>query len=64
VDLAAFAGLDAELRLQSVSGSISCGFPLQISEKRRNRLEGRIGAGTVPLAAKTVSGSIHIAPLD
>lgn len=64
VDLAAFAGLDAELRLQSVSGSISCGFPLQITEKRRNRLEGRIGAGTVPLAAKTVSGSISIAPLD
>ncbi len=64
VNLSAFAGLDAELRLQSLSGSISCGFPLQITEKKRNRLEGRIGTGAVPLTAKTVSGSINLSPLE
>jgi hypothetical protein len=64
VNLSAFAGLDAELRLQSASGSVSCGFPLQITDKRRNRLEGRIGTGAVPLAAKTVSGSISLSPLE
>jgi hypothetical protein len=64
VDVAAFRGLDAQLRLQSVSGSISCGFPVQISEQKRNRLEGRIGAGSVPFSAKTVSGSITLSPLE
>ena len=64
VNLSAFAGLDADLRLQSASGSVSCGFPLQITDKRRNRLEGRIGTGAVPLVAKTVSGSINLSPLE
>lgn len=64
VNLSAFAGLDAELRLQSASGSVSCSFPLQITDKRRNRLEGRIGTGAVPLVAKTVSGSISLSPLE
>jgi hypothetical protein len=64
VNLSAFAGLDAELRLHSTSGSVSCGFPLQITDKRRNRLEGRIGTGAVPLVAKTVSGSINLSPLE
>jgi DUF4097 and DUF4098 domain-containing protein YvlB len=64
VNLAAFAGLDAELRLQSVSGSVSCSFPLQITEQKRSRLTGRIGTGAVPLSAKTVSGSIDLSPLE
>jgi hypothetical protein len=64
VNLSAFAGLDAELRLQSLSGSISCGFPLQLQDKKRNRLEGRIGAGSGRVAAKTVSGSISLSPLE
>jgi Toastrack DUF4097 len=64
VDLSAFAGLDAELRLQSVSGSVSCSFPLQITEQKRSRLAGRIGTGAVPLSVKTVSGSIDLSPLE
>ena len=64
VNLSAFAGLDASIRLQSASGSVSCSFPLQITDKRRNRLEGRVGTGAVPLVAKTVSGSINLSPLD
>jgi len=64
VNLSAFAGLDAELHLRSTSGSVSCGFPMQITEQRRSRLEGRIGTGAVPLSAKTVSGSINLSPLE
>ncbi len=64
VELEAFGSLDAAVRLQSVSGSISCDFPLQITEQRRNRLEGVIGGGVVPLTVKTVSGRIRLARMD
>jgi hypothetical protein len=64
VELKAFAGLDAAVTLQSVSGSISCDFPLQVSEQRRNRLEGTIGGGSVPIQVKTVSGSIRLQRTD
>lgn len=60
VDLQAFPGLDASLRLQSVSGSISCDFPVQIREQKRNRLNGDIGKGSVPFRVQTVSGRIHL----
>jgi hypothetical protein len=60
VDLEAFSGLDAALRLSSLSGSISCDFPVQITEKKEHRLEGRIGRGSAPLSIKTVSGSIRL----
>jgi DUF4097 and DUF4098 domain-containing protein YvlB len=60
IELAAFPGLDASLKLSSVSGSISCDFPVQISEKKEHRLEGRIGQGSSPLYIKTVSGSIRL----
>jgi hypothetical protein len=60
VDLEVFAGLDADLRLQSVSGSISCDFPVEIVEQKRNKLEGTVGEGTVPFEVKTVSGRISI----
>jgi DUF4097 and DUF4098 domain-containing protein YvlB len=60
VELEAFPGMDATLHLSSVSGSISCDFPVQISEKKEHRLEGRIGQGSSSLNIKTVSGSIRI----
>jgi hypothetical protein len=64
VELEAFAALDAAVTLQSVSGSIACDFPLQISEQRRNRLEGTIGGGSVPVSVKTVSGRIRLQRMD
>ncbi len=60
VDLEVFSGLDAALKLQSISGSISCDFPVQISEQRRNKLEGTVGDGSVPFKVKTVSGRITL----
>ena len=37
VDLEVFPELDADLKLQSVSGSISCDFPVQITEQKRKQ---------------------------
>jgi DUF4097 and DUF4098 domain-containing protein YvlB len=61
VSLNAFAGLDAALALHSVSGSVSCDFPLTVSEQKRNRLTGKIGSGSATVDIGTVSGSISIA---
>jgi hypothetical protein len=60
VNLEVFSGLDADLELQSVSGSVSCEFPVQIIEQKRNKLEGTVGDGTVPFEVKTVSGRISL----
>jgi DUF4097 and DUF4098 domain-containing protein YvlB len=60
VDLEVFPELDADLKLQSVSGSISCDFPVQITEQKRNKLEGTVGDGTVPFDVRTVSGRISL----
>lgn len=60
VSLNAFAGLDAALSLHSVSGSVSCDFPVTISEQKRNSIKGRVGNGSANLDVGTVSGSISI----
>jgi hypothetical protein len=61
VSLNAFAALDAALALHSVSGSVSCDFPVTISDQKRNRLNGKIGSGSATVDIGTVSGSISIA---
>ncbi len=60
VTVDAFAGLDATLSLHSLSGHVSCDFPVTISEQRNNRLQGKVGSGAANLDAGTVSGSIAI----
>ncbi|UCF99719.1 MAG: DUF4097 family beta strand repeat protein [Spirochaetaceae bacterium] len=60
VDLEVFSALDADLKLQSVSGSISCDFPVRVIEQKRTKLEGTVGDGTVPFEVKTVSGRISL----
>jgi len=60
VSLNAFAQLDATVTLRSVSGSVSCGFPITISQQKRNRLSGIIGKGSASLDIGTVSGSVTI----
>jgi hypothetical protein len=61
VSVDAFAGLDASLDLRSVSGTVSCDFPVSAVEQRRNRLQGRIGQGSIPVEIRTTSGGISIA---
>ncbi len=60
VSINAFAGLDAALSLHSVSGSVSCAFPVTITDQKRNRLRGTIGSGAASIDIGTVSGSITI----
>jgi DUF4097 and DUF4098 domain-containing protein YvlB len=60
VQVLAFPSLDASVSLSSVSGSVSCGFPITISEQKRNSLKGTIGSGAVPVDISTVSGRISI----
>ena len=60
ISVAAFAGLDAEVSLHSLSGRVSCDFPVTASEQKANRLSGTIGKGSASLDAGTVSGSITI----
>lgn len=60
VTLNAFPGLDAKVSLHSVSGRVSCAFPVTISEQKNNRLEGKIGAGAASVDAGAISGSISI----
>ncbi len=63
VRLKAFEGLDARVTLKSGSGGVASGFPLQVSHRAANRLEGVAGAGTVSLRVETLSGGIQLDPL-
>ena len=56
----AFPGFDASLDLRSVSGTVSCDFPVSVVEQRRSRLQGRIGQGSIPVEIQTTSGQIRI----
>jgi hypothetical protein len=59
----AYAGLDAFVSLNSVSGGVSCGFPLTRAQEKRNSLEGSIGSGSSHLEVTTTSGTIMIRKL-
>lgn len=63
VRLAAYPGLDARINLHSVSGSVSSELPVTVTQSKRNRLEGTIGQGSIPLEVGTTSGSIRITKL-
>jgi hypothetical protein len=63
ISVGAFAALDAAVSLHSLSGRVSCDFPLAVSEQKNNRLSGTIGKGASSLDAGTVSGSISISKL-
>lgn len=60
VDVGAFPGLDASVSLQSVSGGVSCDFPLTATQQRRNSLEGMIGTGAGRVEVTTTSGTITV----
>lgn len=60
VSLNAFPGLDATVSLHSLSGRVSCDFPLTITEQKNNRLSGTVGRGVASLDVGTVSGSITL----
>ena len=63
VTLDAFAALDAAVSLHSLSGHVSCAFPIAVSDQKKNRLEGTIGKGSANLDIGTVSGSITVSKM-
>jgi len=63
ISVAAFSGLDASVSLHSLSGRVTCDFPVTVSEQKNNRLSGTIGKGSSSLDANTVSGSITVSRL-
>jgi hypothetical protein len=63
VTLNAFAALDATVWLHSLSGRVSCAFPVSVSDQKKNRLEGTIGKGSANLDVGTVSGSISVSKI-
>jgi len=60
VRVGAFAGLDATVSLHSLSGPVSCDFPVALSEQRNNRLQGKIGGGAARVDIGTTSGAISV----
>ncbi len=60
VSVDAFPGLDAAVSLHSVSGGITCEFPVRGMEQKRDSLEGKIGTGAARVDVATTSGPITI----
>ena len=60
ISVNAFAGLDATVSLRTLSGSVTCDFPVTIVEQKRNRLDGKIGSGSANIEASSTSGSVTI----
>jgi len=55
--------LNANLRAETVNGSISVDFPVSFQNlnKTKHTLEGRMGQGGPQISLQTVNGSIHLA---
>jgi len=60
VRLSAYEGLGSRIELESKSGAVTCGFPLQKVQGRNNELSGTVGSGLSSLTVKTTSGSIRL----
>jgi hypothetical protein len=53
-------GTGGRLEARTVNGSVSCELPLEVREKKRRLLEGRLGPGEASFDLGTVNGSIHL----
>jgi DUF4097 and DUF4098 domain-containing protein YvlB len=60
VQIDADDSLEADVMLKSISGSVSCDFPVTIISQKRNQLEGNIGGGGTLFKISTTSGAIKI----
>ncbi len=66
VDLSLPADASFTLEARSTSGTVTCKFPIAITEDRRGGgshvLSGKVGSGSGRVLARTTSGSIRIGP--
>ena len=54
-------GIDADLEVSTVNGSIDTAFPITVTGRlSRRRLRGRIGDGGALISVRTVNGSIQL----
>lgn len=63
IHINAYSNFSADVTLKSVSGSVSCEFPILVQSQKKNHLEGRIGEGAATVRINTTSGSIRIGKL-
>jgi DUF4097 and DUF4098 domain-containing protein YvlB len=60
VEIEADESLEADVMLKSITGSVSCDFPVTVISQKRNQLEGKIGDGGTLFKISTASGAIKV----
>ena len=61
IDLTIPEGTGGRLEARTVNGSIGCDLPLEVTTKKKRRLEGRLGPGEGHFELGTVNGGIDVA---
>jgi putative adhesin len=60
ITITAPAGLSASVEIETASGEIESDFPLTVTSRARDHVEGRIGDGKGSIAIETGSGGIRL----
>ena len=60
IAITALAGLPASVEIETASGEIESDFPLTVTRRARDHVEGRIGDGKGSIAIETGSGGIRL----
>jgi hypothetical protein len=60
IDVALPQGTGGRLQAKTVNGGIDCDLPLEVTTKKKRRLEGRLGPGGGSFELGTVNGGIHV----
>ena len=60
IDVALPEGTGGRLEAKTVNGSIDCDLPLEVTVKKKRRLEGRLGPGDGHFDLGTVNGGIDV----
>lgn len=61
IDVTIPEGTGGRLEARTVNGSIDCDLPLEVTAKKKRRLEGRLGPGEGHFDLGTVNGGIDVA---
>jgi DUF4097 and DUF4098 domain-containing protein YvlB len=53
-------GTGGRLKAKTVNGGIGCDLPLDVTTKKKRRLEGRLGPGSGTFEFDTVNGGVNV----
>ena len=53
-------GTGGRLKAKTVNGGIDCELPLEVTTKKKRRLEGRLGPGSASFEFDTVNGGVNV----